>query len=268
MMKEKKGSHEHQTAKQKNSQVYIVGESPLVEEYAELCASKGYGVLIAWNVPRESQRAFISSAIKSSTTIPSSASIGLELTNIDVQQKRKNLERLDKSLAPTAPLLSSSVTVSATEQSSWIVQKHRLVGIGALPTLIEKQLVEVAPTVFSPSETVQVVARFYASLGKEIELVQDRIGMVLPRILCQIINESIFAVTDDVASPADIDSAMKLGANYPSGPIEWAEKIGVRHIHAVLTALQNDLNEDRYRISPLLKQMAIAGEWWKSQTTN
>jgi 3-hydroxybutyryl-CoA dehydrogenase len=111
---------------------------------------------------------------------------------------------------------------------------------------------------------VQVVARFFTSLGKEIELVQDRVGMVLPRILCQIINESIFAVTDDVAIPKDIDVAMKLGANYPCGPIEWAEKIGIKQVCAVLVALQNDLNEDRYRVAPLLKQMAIVGEWWKS----
>jgi 3-hydroxybutyryl-CoA dehydrogenase len=90
------------------------------------------------------------------------------------------------------------------------------------------------------------------------------VGMVLPRILCQIINESIFAITDDIASPKDIDTAMKLGANYPDGPIEWADRIGIRQVCSVLVALQNDLHEDRYRVSPLLKQMAAAGEWWKA----
>ena len=88
--------------------------------------------------------------------------------------------------------------------------------------------------------------------------------MVLPRILCQLINESVFALQDDIATPRDIDTAMKLGANYPKGPLEWAELIGVRQVFAVLSAIQQDLNEDRYRVSPLLKQMAIAGEWWKS----
>jgi 3-hydroxybutyryl-CoA dehydrogenase len=264
-MTAKKSPQEKKSESQMSSQVYIIGESPMVEEYAELCALKGYGVFVAWNEPPTSKPAFNSTAVKPSATIPSSVSLGLELSNTDAAQKKKNLEKLDKSLPSTAPILSSSVTISATEQSSWIAQKHRLVGIGALPTFIEKQLVEVAPTVFSPTETVQVVARFFTSLGKEIELVQDRVGMVLPRILCQIINESIFAVTDDVAIPKDIDAAMKLGANYPCGPIEWAEKIGIKQVCAVLVALQNDLNEDRYRVSPLLKQMAIAGEWWKSK---
>jgi 3-hydroxybutyryl-CoA dehydrogenase len=247
------------------AKVYIAGETPMVEEYAELCASKGYDVLIALNESHKGKPKFSSDAIKPTSAIPSGVSIGLELTNTNADLKRKNLEKLDAALPATAPILSSSVTVSATEQSSWIVQKHRLVGVGALPTFIDKPLVEVAPTVFSPAETVEVVVRFYTTLGKETELVQDRVGMVLPRILCQIINESIFAVTDDVANPKDIDAAMKLGANYPYGPIEWAEKIGIKQVCAVLVALHSDLNEDRYRVSPLLKQMSIAGEWWKIQ---
>jgi len=250
---------------QTKSKIYIIGESPMVEEFAELCASKGYDVLVAWNEPPKVKPVFKSGTVKPSVTIPVSVAIGLELSNTNPVLKRKNLEKLDKVLPATAPILSSSVTVSATEQSSWIVQKHRLVGIGILPTFIERPLVEVAPTVFSPAETIDVVSRFYNSLGKTIELVQDRVGMVLPRILCQIINESIFAVSDDVATPKDIDSAMKLGANYPCGPIEWAEKIGIKQVCAVLVALQGDLNEDRYRVSPLLKQMSIAGEWWKTQ---
>lgn len=263
-MTARKTPAERESTKSRTSQVYIVGESPMVEEYAELCASKGYSVTVAWNVPSTIKHEFRSNAIRQSATVPSDVAVGLELSNTNDSQKRKNLERLDKSLPATAAILSSSVTVSTTEQSSWVVNKHRLVGIAALPTFIEKRLVEVAPTVFSPAETLEVVIRFYSSLGKEIELVQDRVGMVLPRILCQIINESIFAITDDVASPQDIDKAMKLGANYPCGPIEWAEKIGIRQVCSVLTALQNDLHEDRYRVSPLLKQMSIAGEWWKS----
>ena len=97
-------------------------------------------------------------------------------------------------------------------------------------------------------------------------LVQDRVGMVLPRILCQIINEAAFALQEEVASPQDIDTAMKLGTNHPFGPIEWADRIGVGQVNAVLTALQNDLQEDRYRISPLLRHMAQTGEWWKRTT--
>ncbi|MGB2868228.1 MAG: 3-hydroxyacyl-CoA dehydrogenase family protein [Bacteroidota bacterium] len=251
---------------EKKSVVYVSGESPMVETYADLCAEKGYEVFVSWNKEPVDRPKGASPIKKSSGGPPPSTVIAIELTNTDGDQKRKNIERIDKALSPTAPILSSSVTITATEQSSWVKHKHRLVGICALPSLIEAPTVEVAPTIHSPKETIDVVLRFYQSLGKEAEIVQDRIGMVVPRILCQLINESAFALMEEVASPLDIDTAMKLGVNYPNGPIEWAEKIGLSQVYAVLSALESDLREDRYRIAPLLRQMSVTGEWWKTKT--
>ncbi len=245
--------------KKGRSLLYITGDSPLVEEYAELCMSKGYEVLVQFNSPVDGKK---KKRFKQSNIIPSKTSLALELTTADLAVKRKNLERLDKALPTTSALLSVSIAVTATEQSGWIHRKHRLVGFGALPGFTDRSLVEVAPTVFSPPETLEVVNIFFRSLGKDIEIVQDRVGMVLPRIICQIINESIFALQDDVATPADIDTAMKLGVNYPQGPVEWADRIGFKNVYAVLSALHDDMLEDRYRAAPLLKQMAESGEWW------
>jgi 3-hydroxybutyryl-CoA dehydrogenase len=248
--------------------VYLVGESPLVEQYAELCAHYGYDVAVAWNHPLALKPEFKSSCIKIAHTIPAHASLAIELTNIDFLAKRKNLEKLAKELAETAPILSSSITITATEQSAWIVGKHRLVGIAAFPTIIEKPIVEVAPTIYSPKETLEVISRFFRTTGKDIEIVQDRIGMVLPRIVCQVINEAAFAITEDIAAPQDIDKALTLGMHFPYGPIEWAERIGLDQVYAVLSALHADLQEERYRIAPLLKQMASTGIWWKQTQTN
>lgn len=242
--------------------VYISGEAPLVEKYAELCAVRGYIVRVS-SEGSVREHAFASPAITMTGSIPSNASVAIELTNIDLAQKEKNLRGIDAKLPGTAPILSSSLTATATEQSTWITQRHRLVGISAFPTLIAAPLVEVAPTIYSPTETLEAVSRFFASLGKKIEIVQDRIGMVLPRILCQIINESAFAVTEDIALPQDIDTALKLGANFPTGPLEWADAIGLRQVCAVLAALQRDSGEERYRTAPLLRQMALTGKWWK-----
>lgn len=242
--------------------IYIVGESPMVEEYAEICSGHGYEVVVSWN-SKPSSRLDSKSEMKVSESIPKNCSLGIELTNTDLAAKRKNLDKLDQSLPATSAILSSSVAVAATEQAGWIKDRHRLVGLSALPSFAQKPMVEVAPTVFSPKETLEVVTTFFASLNKQTEIVQDRVGMVLPRILCQLINESAFALMEDVASPRDIDTAMKLGVNYPLGPIEWAEKIGMKQVYAVLDALHNDLREERYRPCPLLKQMAESGEWWK-----
>ena len=243
--------------------VYVLGDSPIVEEYIALCSSHGYAVVYDLDGNSQIPGTIDPRLARKSAQIPRNVSFALELTNIDLEKKRKNIEAFDKALPTTTAIASSSVTVSATEQSSWIEKKSRLVGICSLPTLSNANLVEVAPTVFSPSETIQVVQRFFNSVGKEIELVQDRVGMVFPRIICQMINEAAFALQEEIAAPKDIDLAMRVGANFPLGPIEWADKLGMQHVYAVLSALHRDLGEERYRISPLLRQMALSGTWWK-----
>jgi 3-hydroxybutyryl-CoA dehydrogenase len=243
--------------------VYIVGESPIVEEYVALCSSHGYAVVYDLDARGQTPRNIDSRLAQKSSQIPRNVSFALELTNIDLEKKRKNLEAIDRALPAETAIVSSSVTVSATEQSSWVNRKSRLVGFCSLPTLSETRLVEVAPTVFSPAETIQVVQRFFKSIGQEIELVQDRVGMVFPRIICQIINEAAFALQEEIASPQDIDVALKVGANFPIGPIEWADKLGMQQVYAVLSALHRDLGGERYRISPLLRQMALSETWWK-----
>jgi 3-hydroxybutyryl-CoA dehydrogenase len=247
----------------KSPSIYITGESPMVEQYAEICSGHGYNAFISWNEAPAQKPSFKSSNITISASIPSSVSVAIELTNMDPSLKRKNIEKIGKAVSSTVPILSSSLTVTATEQASWISHRHRLVGISALPGFIDSPLVEVAPTIYSPKETIEAVSRFYISIGRSIEIVQDRIGMVLPRIICQLINEASFAITEDIASPRDIDKVMKLGLRFPLGPIEWGEKIGLNQVNSVLSALHSDLQEERYRISPLLRQMGFTGQWWK-----
>jgi 3-hydroxybutyryl-CoA dehydrogenase len=259
------GNQKTQSKKPRRASVYIVGESPLVEEYAELCAQKGFDVFLQWNSPPQPLKKFSSKNIKRTSVIPKSVSVGLELTNTDHQAKQSNLKRLDRALPPTAPILTSSITVTTTEQGQWISGRYRLCGFSALPSFVRGTRVEVAPGFATARATVEVVQRFFQSLGKSIEVVQDRVGMVMPRIVCQVINEATFAVLEDIASPQDIDTAMKLGTNYPHGPLAWGEQIGFKHVYHVLSALQNDLGEDRYRVSPLLRQLALTGEWWKKK---
>jgi 3-hydroxybutyryl-CoA dehydrogenase len=194
------------------------------------------------------------------------ASVALEVTSVDKAAKQRNLRALDAAMAPTAPILSSSLTVSATEQATWISGKYRLVGFAALPTYALKTTAETAPTVFTPRQTLDAVSLFFASIGQRMELVQDRVGLVSARIICQLINEAAFALQDDVARPEDVDTAMKLGVNYPHGPFAWAELLGVRNVVAVLQALHAEYQEERYRLAPLLKHMALGGEWWHRQT--
>ncbi len=243
----------------------IAGDGSIAIEYTHVAASKGY-VVHLWNVEPVPAQASLPALAKLVVTPTANASVALEVTTTDRGVKQRNLKTMDSALPPTAPILSSSLTVSATEQATWITGKHRLVGFAALPSYAGKPAAETAPTVFTPRQSLDAVATFLASIGQRMELVQDRVGLVSARIICQLINEAAFALQDDVARPEDIDTAMSLGVKYPHGPFAWAELLGVRNVVAILQALQAEYQEERYRIAPLLKHMALGGEWWHRTT--
>ncbi len=211
----------------------IVGDRPLVEEYATMCAERGFSVASDANVE-----------------------LALELTNLSFESKRNNLLRLDDLLPSSVPIISSAVTVMMSEQTAWVTHAVRLVGIGAFPTLLHGSLLEFVATAQTSAPVRTAVEAFASTLGKSAVFVEDTVGLVMPRMLCMLINEAYFAMTEGVADDAAIDTAMKLGTNYPRGPIEWAQAIGLPHVVAVLHALQNYYGEDRYRCAPLLTKDA------------
>lgn len=237
----------------RSARIFIVGETPLVEEYASLCVSKGFPVFIKSNTAGAS----FPRGVRKSARVPTSVTFALELTNTSADLKRKNLRLLDRSTSAGTPIISSSVTVTVAEQSSWINKPGRLLGIGALPSLLEGQLIELARSQSTSEQAIDNVRKFISSLGKDAIVVADSIGMVMPRILCMLANEAWFAMMEAVAGSDDIDTAMKLGTNYPAGPVEWARRIGLRQVFAVLSALHSHFGEDRYRVAPNLRLEAL-----------
>ncbi|MEM9298321.1 MAG: 3-hydroxyacyl-CoA dehydrogenase family protein [Bacteroidota bacterium] len=91
-------------------------------------------------------------------------------------------------------------------------------------------------------------------LGVDYLEVADRVGMVTPRVIAMIINEAFYTLQEGTATKEDIDLGMKLGTNYPYGPFEWMEKIGVQNVYELLESLFEDTKDQRYKISPLLKR--------------
>ena len=98
------------------------------------------------------------------------------------------------------------------------------------------------------------VERFFTSLGLHVAWVADAPGLVLGRIVCQLVNESCFAVGEGVGSEVAVDDGMTLGLNHPRGPFAWLELLGARHVLGVLDALHAELGEERYRVAPLLRR--------------
>ncbi|HTP13457.1 MAG TPA: hypothetical protein VMM37_07495, partial [Bacteroidota bacterium] len=91
------------SAKATASRLYVVGESPMVEEYADLFASKGYEVGVAWSTPPGEKPKLNPALVKATPTVPANVALAVELTNTDRGRKRENIEKLDKALPPTAP---------------------------------------------------------------------------------------------------------------------------------------------------------------------
>jgi 3-hydroxybutyryl-CoA dehydrogenase len=243
--------------------IYITGDSPLVEEYAAALKTAGANVSVRPNLetPLPHPGVHRTPATRRRTTVrsPKQTSLALELTVLSPVEKRQNLEMLSRTLGPAIPIITASVTTTTTRQSGWVTHPERVVGIGAFPSLLRGALIELAPSPVTDRRTLDSAGGLVKLLGKESARVGDAVGLVMPRILCTLANEAFFALSDQLASPTDIDTAMKLGTNYPLGPIEWAGNIGYRFIVAVLSALHEELGDERYRISPLLRRAAELG---------
>lgn len=126
-----------------------------------------------------------------------------------------------------------------------------LFGFNGLPTFLNREVLEVS---LLKEDNKELLKSLCDSLNTDFQLVDDRVGMVTPRIIFMIINEAFYTVQEGTATKEDIDQGMKLGTNYPFGPFEWAEKIGIDNIYELLEALYEDTKEERYKICPALKK--------------
>jgi 3-hydroxybutyryl-CoA dehydrogenase len=165
------------------------------------------------------------------------------------------VRKYDENLGPDVPILSQAVDVTVAEVGTWMIHPQRLVGFDSLFFVNGP-----AATLVSGAETTQSiqqqVVQFVQGLGRLPIWCQDTPGLVLPRIVCCLANEAAFALGEGVANQHDIDLAMKLGANYPYGPLEWADQLGHEEVVHVIDHLYAEFGEDRYRVAPLLRQWA------------
>lgn len=128
-------------------------------------------------------------------------------------------------------------------------------GFNGFPSLFNREFLEVC--VLRTDDTAQL-ANVCAMLKTEYLVVDDRVGLVTPRVICMIINEAYYTVQENTASRRDIDLAMKLGTNYPYGPFEWCNKMGLKNVYELLDALYRDTHDERYKISALMKKEYLA----------
>jgi 3-hydroxybutyryl-CoA dehydrogenase len=156
---------------------------------------------------------------------------------------------------PQVPVLASIVRTSLSElmNNYAFEQGFSIIGCNWLPGFLTMSVMELS---VMDHEQVQSLSDIMSALGWEYEIVEDRVGLVTPRVICMIINEAYMAAQEGTASRADINTAMRLGTNYPMGPFEWCDKIGIRHVCGVLDAVYRATGNERYKISALLAREA------------
>jgi 3-hydroxybutyryl-CoA dehydrogenase len=132
-------------------------------------------------------------------------------------------------------------------------------GFHALPPLDGVRLVELTRNAATSDEAAQRAEAFFGAIGRHVAWVGDAPGLVLGRIVAQLVNEACFAVTEGVGSEEDVDDGMVLGLNHPRGPFAWLREIGAAHVLAILDGLRGELGEERYRAAPMLRRLAPAG---------
>ncbi|MBM4261101.1 MAG: 3-hydroxybutyryl-CoA dehydrogenase [Deltaproteobacteria bacterium] len=225
------------------SNLAIVGNSRLAQDLAAACKEKNL------------EAAFSANAADLEPTTP----LVIETCAGDRDRKKALLQKLDDFLPANAVIVSSCLGFGVTELASWIKKPERLIGFATFYPLKDRKVVELARGLRTSESTARSAAEIFKSLGKETVLVKDTAGLTFPRILSLIINEAARALEEGVASAEEIDVAMRLGVNYPQGPLKWADQIGLDEVLAVLEGLLGETGDDRYRPAPLLKRLVTAG---------
>lgn len=187
------------------------------------------------------------------------AELVIEAALEDLEVKKELFASLDKICSPACVLGTNTSALSITAIAACVPEPQRVVGIHFFNPATIMKLVEVVRTLFTSQECLDKVNAFVASLGKTPVLVDESPGFVVNRLLIPMINEAVFLLAEGVASAEDIDTAMRLGANHPMGPLALADLVGLDICLAIMDTLQAELGEDKYRPAPLLRKMVRAG---------
>jgi 3-hydroxybutyryl-CoA dehydrogenase len=147
------------------------------------------------------------------------------------------------------PLLAICADTSLVERG-----QPEACGFNVVPPAAESKLVEVTRLPTTVYETAEAADSFFTSLGFHTERVNDAPGLVLGRIVSQLVNEAAFAVGEGVGSAEDVDAGLTLGLNHPRGAVEWGEAIGLEAVLATIDGLYTERHEERYRAAPLLRR--------------
>jgi len=188
-----------------------------------------------------------------------SADLAIEAATEDEETKKAIFRSLATHLSPTTLLASNTSSISITRLASTTDRPERFIGLHFMNPVPAMHLVEIIRGIATDAATYDTAVNFARSLGKTTANAEDFPAFIVNRVLAPMINEAIYTLYEGVGTVDAIDTAMKLGANHPMGPLELGDFIGLDTILAIMNVLHEGLADSKYRPCPLLVKYVEAG---------
>ncbi|MEI9939449.1 MAG: 3-hydroxyacyl-CoA dehydrogenase NAD-binding domain-containing protein [Pseudomonadota bacterium] len=264
--------------------IAVVGAGQMGAGIAQVCAQRGYRVLLAdaaleraksAKLGVDQQLSRLRDKNKLSAADCEAASARIEATTAELAYPQADLvieaatenrelklalfEQADALSPPHAILASNTSSVSITLLAGQTKRADRVVGMHFMNPVPIMKLVELVHGLETSSETLATVRGLAEALQKTVIVSQDRPGFLVNRMLIPFLNEACFALDEGTGSAEDIDQGARLGLNHPLGPLELADLIGLDTVLAIASVLEQDFGDPKYRPSILLKNMVSAG---------
>jgi 3-hydroxybutyryl-CoA dehydrogenase len=190
----------------------------------------------------------------------SSCDLVIEATVEDLELKKQIFNALDK-VCPAGTILATNTScLPISEMAAETGRPEKVLGLHFFNPVPVMNLIEIIQTDATSEETLEAGKEFGKSLGKTIVLVKDSPGFIVNRLVSPQIVNAIRLLESGVATKEDIDTAMKLGLNYPMGPLELADLIGLDTVLFIVNAIHDKLHEEQYAAPKLLKDLVEAGQ--------
>ena len=264
--------------------VGVIGAGQMGSGIAHVCALAGYDVLlndvaadrieaglklIGHNMTRQVSRGIICDADMDaalarihpaeSLAAIGTADLAIESATENEETKKQIFRALQPHLAATTLLASNTSSISITRLASSTDRPERFIGLHFMNPVPLMNLVEIVRGIATDAGTYEIAVAFAKSLGKTTANAEDFPAFIVNRVLIPMINEAIYTLYEGVGTVDAIDTAMKLGANHPMGPLELGDFIGLDTVLSIMNVLHDGLADSKYRPCPLLVKYVEAG---------